>query len=386
MRRWVRTTAKTALLTAGFVALGTGVSFADGVETSGNGSVGSGNQAVLGLDAPINVSGNAIGAAGGVAGASSDGSSAAVVHGSDDGVTTSGDGSVLSGNQAVGHADVPINVTGNAVGGLLGTAGASSTDGSATVVHTSSEPDYWYYGSGNGGNGGSGGSGDGVTTSGDGSVLSGNQLVGHLDIPVNIAGNAVGVLGGVAGASAEDSSASVVHQSSDVHTSGDGSVLSGNQLVGHLDAPINFSGNSAAGLLGVAGASSEGNEATVVHGSGDGVTTSGDGAVLSGNQAVLDLDVPINASGNAIGAVGGIAGAAASDSSAAVIEEDSYSRDYYSHDSHGYDGEYGSGYAGYEVLPETQELFPLGDTVVREAEAAVETGQDAVGALGLLED
>ena len=55
------------VLAAGAIAVAGGVLFAgspamasDGVHTSGAGSVLSGNQAVLGLDLPINVCGNAI--------------------------------------------------------------------------------------------------------------------------------------------------------------------------------------------------------------------------------------------------------------------------------------------------------------------------------------
>ncbi|RCV49133.1 hypothetical protein DEF28_21790, partial [Marinitenerispora sediminis] len=63
MRKWVRTSAKTAILTAGFVALGAGVSYADDdVITSGNGSAVGGNQLVVDGDVPVNLSGNAIAA------------------------------------------------------------------------------------------------------------------------------------------------------------------------------------------------------------------------------------------------------------------------------------------------------------------------------------
>lgn len=47
-----------------------------------------------------------------------------------------------------------------------------------------------------------------VSTSGNGSVLGGNQLVADLDVPINVCGNAIAVLG-VAGASCIDSGATV---------------------------------------------------------------------------------------------------------------------------------------------------------------------------------
>ena len=49
----------------------------------------------------------------------------------------------------------------------------------------------------------------------------------------------------------------------------------------------------------------------------DDVKTSGSGSVLSGNQVVLDLDAPINACGNAISILG-ISGANCIDSGSTV--------------------------------------------------------------------
>ncbi len=47
-----------------------------------------------------------------------------------------------------------------------------------------------------------------VSTSGNGSVLGGNQLVADLDVPINVCGNAIAVLG-VAGANCTHSGATV---------------------------------------------------------------------------------------------------------------------------------------------------------------------------------
>lgn len=48
------------------------------------------------------------------------------------------------------------------------------------------------------------------------------------------------------------------------------------------------------------------------------VFTSGNGSILGGNQAVVDIDVPINVCGNAI-AVLGVAGASCTNSDAKVL-------------------------------------------------------------------
>ncbi|GAA3751905.1 putative Zn-binding protein involved in type VI secretion [Spinactinospora alkalitolerans] len=55
----------------------------------------------------------------------------------------------------------------------------------------------------------------------------------------------------------------------------------------------------------------------------DDVETSGDGSVLSGNQVVVDADAPVNVCGNAIAIIGN-AGAYCEDSGAAVIEHHSH--------------------------------------------------------------
>ncbi|GAB3211256.1 hypothetical protein GCM10027294_32830 [Marinactinospora endophytica] len=140
MRKWVRTSAKTALLTAGFVALGSGISFADTeAVTSGDGSILGGNQLVVDADVPVNVSGNAVAAVAAAAAAVSEDTGAVVYDkggkgGDDQDLTSSGDGSVAGGNQAAVDADVPVNVSGNAVAAVLATAAAVSEDTGAAVI------------------------------------------------------------------------------------------------------------------------------------------------------------------------------------------------------------------------------------------------------------
>lgn len=135
MRQWASTSAKSLLLAAGFVALGSGVAFADsGAVTSGNGSLLGGNQAVANADVPVNLSGNAISALG-VSGANATDAEAEVEDHHED-VRSSGNGSLLGGNQLVGDLDVPVNVTGNGIG-VLGVAGANATDTESEVEHQS---------------------------------------------------------------------------------------------------------------------------------------------------------------------------------------------------------------------------------------------------------
>ncbi|MFI6579275.1 hypothetical protein ACIBFB_26115 [Nocardiopsis sp. NPDC050513] len=368
MSKWAGTSAKAMLLAAGFVALGTGVAFADGdIATSGNGSIAGGNQLVVDGDVPVNVCGNSIGAVLGVSGASCTGGTAAVIEGHRD-IATSGNGSILGGNQAVVDGDIPVNLSGNAIGALGGMAGAQATDTTALVAHR-------------GGRGGRGGDSD-IASSGNGSILGGNQLVGDLDVPVNISGNAIGALGGVAGAAATDTNAivsdtagrrgnhggddhhghgyrtyqaapadvstmdlvgeaaqnvhvlpdtsgvdaGVLRQSApverehmsqpDIASSGNGSILGGNQAVLDLAVPVDLSGNAIGAVGGVAGAAATDTRA-IVEDDND-VATSGNGSILGGNQLVADGDVPLNITGNAVGAVLGTAGASSTDTGAEV--------------------------------------------------------------------
>ncbi|GAA3745482.1 hypothetical protein HDA32_005110 [Spinactinospora alkalitolerans] len=250
MRKWVRTSARTALITAGFIAMGTGVSLADSHPvTSGDGSVGSGNQLVANADVPVNVCGNAVAVIGNAGAFCQD--VGAVVHdraGGDD-IETSGEGSVLSGNQAVADLEVPVNVCGNAVS-VIGNAGAFCEDVGAAVIDQSghkghkghrdhqlapaeiegatgssenvslsrtaelagsteplrSESRDAMAGPARHQNGGD------IETSGEGSVGSGNQAVVDAEVPVNVCGNAVSVVGN-AGAFCEDVGAAVIDQS-----------------------------------------------------------------------------------------------------------------------------------------------------------------------------
>ncbi len=292
MRKWASTSAKSVLLAAGFVALGTGVAFADSdVATSGNGSVLGGNQAVLNADVPVNLTGNAVGAVAGIAGASSTGSDAKVIDHHHNEVHTSGNGSILGGNQLVVDGDVPINVTGNAIGAVGGVAGAAATDADAIVRQSHEAPGVEHQSAplttadllseavGNAQilpdtSGIDAGvlrqsapvrEHQSIATSGNGSVLGGNQAVVDLDVPVNVAGNAIGAVGGVAGAAATDSDAVVKEAHRDIATSGNGSVLGGNQLVADADVPVNVAGNSVAAVAGIAGASATDADSKVVH-------------------------------------------------------------------------------------------------------------------------
>ncbi|WP_314451803.1 chaplin family protein, partial [uncultured Microbacterium sp.] len=121
---------------------------------------------------------------------------------------TSGAGGLLSGDRALVSVDLPVTVGGNAVSviGDSHTSDATTSGGSSGSGHDGSTEG----GSGHGGSGhdssgdSSGGSGhDGggsssggdVTTDGSDSLLGGNQGIVTVDVPVTVGGNAVSVIG-----------------------------------------------------------------------------------------------------------------------------------------------------------------------------------------------
>lgn len=183
MSSWVHWTAKTLMLTAGFAAAGTGLSTAAfaqtagnqpgpaGMVTSGNGSVGSGNQVSIPITVPVDVCGNAAAVLGVAIAGCQGGSTATDASGTGaPTLVTSGNGAVGSGNQVSVPVTAPIDLCGNAIGNAK-----AHCAGGATA---------------------SKGGGEGkLVTSGNGSVLGGNQVSAPVTAPVDVCGNSVAVLG-----------------------------------------------------------------------------------------------------------------------------------------------------------------------------------------------
>ncbi|GAA5088309.1 hypothetical protein HNP84_010351 [Thermocatellispora tengchongensis] len=198
---------------------------------------------------------------------------------------TSGNGGIGSGNQIDLPISVPIDISGNS-GSVLGNSVADS-EGGATV-HNSSP------------------AGTGNRTSGNGGVLSGNQVNAPINLPVNACGNALAVIGNSDGSC---KGGAAVHNtgkggSGGNLTDGDGGVLSGNQIVAPITAPLNACGNAVA-IFGNATAGCKGGAVVKNTGRGSGGNyTSGTGSVLGGNQVVAPITAPVNICGNAVALVG----------------------------------------------------------------------------------
>ena len=230
MRTWARWTARATLFTASFVAAGVGtVGLASAGTTSGNGSVGGGNQVSVPISIPVSVCGNAVALLGHAFAGCAGGASTS--HGGGDGggsARTSGNYSILGGNQVSVPISIPVDICGNAVA-LLGHAFAGCAGGASTS-----------HGGGDGGGS--------ARTSGNHSILGGNQASVPISIPVSVCGNAVNspakCKGGasVGGGSGSDSSGP--------RTSGNYSILGGNQVKVPVKVPVDVCGNAVAILGG----------------------------------------------------------------------------------------------------------------------------------------
>jgi hypothetical protein len=315
MRIWARNTGRAALVAAGCVAMGAsglGVPASADNRTSGDLSILGGNQVVVPISIPIEVSGNAIGAAAGIAQAGSKGGASVERHGRDGGdMHTSGNLSIGGGNQIVAPISIPIDVCGNAIGAIVGIARAGC-EGGATVKQKGGHGGHggWRAGreatapgerqasaatgaagtpaqapaempgqapadapaqapaaAGNGrmggwdgGWGGGHGHGHGMQTSGNLSILGGNQVYAPISVPVNVCGNAISLIAGITQAGCKGG-ASVERKGDDgpdMKTSGNLSILGGNQVYAPISAPVNVCGNAIGAILGIAQAGCKG--------------------------------------------------------------------------------------------------------------------------------
>jgi ChpA-C len=232
MKTWVRKSLKVGVLSAGII-LAAGA--AAQAETTGNDGALTGNQAGVSLDAPIDICGNAVGVLG-------DASASCATGGGSMGgameVGDSGDNSgVGTGNQVLVPVQVPINICGNAIG-LAGNSAASCDAGS--------------------GNAGSYEAGlAGAQTSGNGGALTGNQVLASVVAPITACGNAVGVLGDSAASCQTGGGSGGAMEVGDTTTGDNGGALTGNQVGAILHVPVNVCGN-AVGILGSSAASCNG--------------------------------------------------------------------------------------------------------------------------------
>jgi hypothetical protein len=223
----------------------------------------------------------------------------------DSGTTTAGSPGILSGNTIQIPVDIPINVCGvtaNVIGLLNPAAGNHcSNDGGATASGADQ------------GTGGATATGRSVGSPG---ILSGNTIQAPVHIPVNACGDSVNVVGvgnsakdnhcrnGGGATTGSGSGGGATATGSSVGSPG---ILSGNTIQVPVDVPVNLCGDTV-NVVGV-GNSAKGNHCHNSGGSSTGGSTAtgssvGSPGILSGNTVQLPISVPVNACGDSVNVVG----------------------------------------------------------------------------------
>jgi trimeric autotransporter adhesin len=174
----------------------------------------------------------------------------------------------VEGNQINVDLVAPIDISGNAIA-ILGEAHATN--------------DSWH----------SYGQDRDVAATGAGGVISGNVIDADLAVPVQVANNAVAILGT---ATACGTSWQEAWATGDIVTDGSNSVLGGNVVAPQVATPVQADGN-AVSVLGLADATSQ---ADTSADAGGYILTSGQDSVLGGNAVPVPVASPVKANGNAI--------------------------------------------------------------------------------------
>lgn len=154
-----------------------------------------------------------------------------------------------------------------------------------------------------------------IETTGEDSSLAGNVVSLDWALPVQIAGNGGGLAGGtgrVVGGSASQSTT----ETGNITTDGEGSALSGNVLAGQFATPVQVTGNAASWIIG--NANSSGYEAETDATSGGWVETDGDESALGGNVGAVPIALPVKFNDNAAAAWGSLANSNSSSSADAT--------------------------------------------------------------------
>src|SRR6266571_3168446 len=229
MKTWVRKSLKVGILSAGFLLIGGAA--ANAASTADNFGVLGGNQVQAPIQAPISVTGNAIGLLGS-ASATSHGGASGTAGGAAAAGSTSDNFGIGSGNQAGVSLLAPVSVAGNAIGGL-GSANATATGSGAGAGSAMLSPNAT------------------GTSSGNFGILGGNQVHAPVQVPISITGNSIGLLGTASAASHGANGATAgggAGAGAAGGTSDNFGIGSGNQVIPVLLIPIEVCGNGIAVL------------------------------------------------------------------------------------------------------------------------------------------
>ncbi|WP_027341962.1 chaplin family protein [Hamadaea tsunoensis] len=311
MKTWVRRSLNAGALTAGaLMAAGTAAHAADPtLVSSDNLGILNGTQALLPIQAPIDICGNAVAVAG-VADAVCHGGAAAglspewgFAHYS---ATTGPNIGIGNGTQILAPIQAPIDVCGNAVG-VLGQALAGCAGGSTATNGGSGHGSHTGHGGQGGGSGhtpGCGCPGTESTESTEAGLLGGGGLIDGLPAVGGLLGGLTGSLGGggdllgglMSGAGSTGALSGVLPTSS-LLPLGTESVTEGGYVGGQgggYGHPTPKPKPKPCGCQDGHGG----------HDHGAKLISTGNVGVLNGTQVYAPVQIPINISGNAIGVLG----------------------------------------------------------------------------------
>ncbi|MET9226859.1 chaplin family protein [Lentzea sp. NPDC003310] len=128
-------------------------------------------------------------------------------------------------------------------------------------------------------------------------LVRGNTIQAHVDVPINICGNAIAVL---ANTEANADCQQHTHRDGTIVTDGAGQAIAGNVVAVNHVLPVQLTGNAIA-----AGGNAETNTtAEQVSTTGGDIRTSGDRGAISGNVIAEQGATPVQITGNGVGAAG----------------------------------------------------------------------------------
>lgn len=303
MKTWVRKSLSVGVLAAGAVLFSGGAAMAESAPTtSDNYGVGDGAQVLAPIQAPVNLCGNSVTGAAGVAFAECTGGASAEGAKAPD-MSTSDNYGVGNGLQVFAPITAPLNLCGNGVSGVGSAAFAGCEGGAETGPG----------GTGSGGYGEEAGranrsaraaAAQQMMTSGNYGVLNGVQVFAPIQAPIDACGLSVAGVGAASFASCEGGATaeSARTESAALTTSDNYGTLNGVQVFAPVKLPVDISGNAISGVAGAAFAESNG-------GATAGKSAGGSSAKAKRNsgEALPVVDsLPVN---NLIGALGGATGA-----------------------------------------------------------------------------
>jgi small secreted domain DUF320 len=313
MKTWVRKTLSVGVLAAGALLFAPGAAQADAHQSNGdNNGILNGTQLVTGVQVPVNIVGNSVGILGE---ANSFGTGVNRVEGTHVGQFNGDNNGIANGTQAYLPISVPLNIAGNSVAALgqANSAAAAVNEVNSRRSESGHTTEGWWGGNGGGQfNGDNNGIANGTQIYAPISVpinACGNSiaLLGG-SFSQAICGN--DVFGGTRVHRIRRESGKATESAWQSNGDNNG-ILNGTQLYAPISLPVNLSGN-AVGILGQASSHAvSGNRIESGQGGWGNQSNGDNNGILNGTQIAAPISIPINVCGNSLGILGAAGSAAA---------------------------------------------------------------------------